>query len=69
MILYDNPRNGDHKGRINADLYLVPKDVQRSKNTSSMYAYVWAYRDENFCHYLTDGWISLSSDSFVVDLY
>lgn len=69
MMLYDNPRNDDHKRRMNIGLYLAPEETQMSENTSSMYAYVKVYDDEDCRRYLADGWISLGSDNFVVDNY
>lgn len=63
--------NDDRKRKMSKGLYLIPEDVVKSRNTSSMYAYVQVFEDaynldgEPF----DEGWISLSSENFVVDNY
>lgn len=70
-MLYDNPRNDDNKRKIESGLYLVPQEITKSQNTSSMYAYVEVFDDcDNLDSYsLAEGWISLSSSNFKVDNY
>lgn len=72
-MLYDEAKNDEHNSqKISRDRYLIPQEIVQSENTSSMYAYVQVFDD--FCdfeEYLPDneGWISLSSNNFVVDNY
>lgn len=66
MVLYDNPRNDDEKKRIIPEgLYLFPKEVRKSENTSSLYAKVKVFNDENNT-FIPDGWISLASSNFII---
>lgn len=69
MYLYNTPKNDDNKRRMPSNLYLAPQEIHQSENTSSMYAYVKVYDDEDCRRYLAEGWISLNSDNFVVDNY
>ena len=69
MMLYDTPRNDENKRKISSGFYFVPKEIRMSENTSSMYARIKVYDDKDCRRYLTDGWISLSSENFVVDNY
>lgn len=67
MILYDNPKNDNNGFNINPGYYIKVQKVQRSENTSSMYAYIKAFRTLDFSQYcVVDGWISLNSNNFVV---
>lgn len=71
MMLYDNPKNDDNKRKMSEGLYLLPSDIEKSQNTSSMYAYVEVFRDNDDFDGspLAEGWVSLGSDNFVVDNY
>lgn len=69
MHLFDAPKNDGNQRRVPSGYYLAPLRVSQSENTSSLYAYVGVYEDEDCGHHLANGWISLSSDNFVVDNY
>lgn len=72
MMLYEEAMNDDRKRKMSRGLYLVPEDITKSQNTSSMYAYVQVFEDPynlDDDDPIDEGWISLSSDNFVVDNY
>lgn len=67
-MLYENPRNDNNKEEMGSGLYLVVNGTKNSENTSSIYALVSVYDDIDD-YPIDDGWISLSSNNFVVDNY
>lgn len=66
MSLFDYPKNDKPKITISPNYCCEIREIEKSENTSSMYAYVKVY--DNF-NYVASGWISLNSNNFVISSY
>lgn len=65
MALYKSPKYSKVE-KIIEKCYLKVIDIQKCENSSSIYAFVHIYDDENSYYCKDMGWISLNSCSFTV---